>query len=100
MSNSIRDVTPENPVYVTKYALTTGIQIFTQGEIIDISGTVYFSTKERFNQLYRMEHDAHETAGAAEYDAKVRAMKKMTSLEKQLKKMQLLSKLPKWAAVK
>jgi len=78
-----RMVTPEHPVYSTKYALTKGIQVHIAGDVKD----GIFCDEDMWSVL-RMNHDAWDSVEAAQADVKRRAQRKLQSLDKQRAKIE------------
>ena len=80
--------------FVTKYALSSGIQKL-RGVLSE--DAKYFVMRDRYTTLYRWGTDAHTSREAAEAHARETARKKVESLKKQLAKVEKLAEQPKWA---
>lgn len=93
---TVRRVTPEAPVYGTKYALTRGVQTFTEGSVIREGEALYYKATGEFWSLLQMNKDAWEEPEAAEADARGKARKRVASLKKQLPKLEALAQEAKW----
>ena len=92
----VRDVTPENPVYLTKYALTRGIITCTVGQVLKEGGKDYYKGEGMHWTLSPMNRDAWDEPEAAEADARRKARRKIESIQKQLKRLEPLAELPLW----
>jgi hypothetical protein len=96
MSTTARKVTADAPVYTTKYALTAGIQTFTEGEITQVDGHFYFKGPGEFWSLLKLNKDAWEERESAEADARHKACRKLQSLERQRVKLLALAEEARW----
>ena len=96
MSTTARKVTADAPVYTTKYALTAGIQTFTEGEITQVDGHFYFKGPGEFWSLLKLNKDAWEERESAEADARHKAERKLVSLRRQTTKIAVLVMTPRW----
>lgn len=77
------------PAYITKYALTTGIIPCREGYFTEDG---YYHGKPhgwQFNDIFNKK-DAHRTLGAAMADAERRRLNKIASLEKQIERLRTL----------
>lgn len=81
-------------VYVTKYALTAGIETFHGGRV-DGDGS-YFYTATGY-QYFKFGTDAFYSCDEAERNAREKAARKLASLDKQRAKILPLLNKPKWA---
>jgi hypothetical protein len=78
--------------YSTKYALTKGIERVV-GEWGNQGTYVYVGS---FSLQLKPNVDFFPTTEAAEADAKLKAVRKLQSLRKQIEQMERLAKKPKW----
>jgi|TARA_Y100000310_G_scaffold19913_1_gene19431 hypothetical protein len=92
----IRDVTSKAPVYSTKYALTSGIQTFKEGQIERMNGHLWYTGEHPHFTPLRLKREAWEERGAAEADAKRKALRRIESLKEQLRRLADLADWPKW----
>lgn len=79
-------------VYCTKYALSGGI------ERMRVTSTYKDDYVTCENKFLRRNRDVFATKAEAEADAKKRALRKITSVKKQLTKLEQLAVQPKWSS--
>ena len=82
-------VTPDRPVWVTKYALSAGIQRHEDGLIV-ADGTAPYFRLHKFGGYYTIGRDAFVFEAEARADAVRRAEAKIKSIEKQAAKLRAL----------
>ncbi|HUT73755.1 MAG TPA: hypothetical protein VM221_02825 [Armatimonadota bacterium] len=82
-------VTPERPVWVTKYALGGGIQRHDDGLIV-ADGTAPYFRLHKFGGYFILGRDAFVSEAEARADVVRRAEAKIKSIEKQAAKLRAL----------
>jgi hypothetical protein len=82
-------VTPERPVWVTKYALSAGIQRHDDGVIV-ADGTVPYFRLDKFGGYFILGRDAFVSEAEARADVVRRAEAKIKSIENQARKLRAM----------
>lgn len=82
-------------IYVTKYALSNGI-IETTTEEEDVTALNFVNAKIGYGVYVQMGKEAFLTREEAELRASTKAARRIDSLKRQIKKLQVLVAKPKW----
>ena len=97
MNRTVREVTPEAPIYLTRYALTKGIIKHTSGKVVTYKRMLHFAPDVRYPSLSKLGTEAWETEEEAVQDVRSRALKKIKSLQRQILKLQKIAAEPVWS---